>query len=53
VSLEANLSTDRAQGKPGLLYVRKQPLAGTFGQRLRTVLGTVLACAARLEEQST
>jgi hypothetical protein len=53
VSLEANLSTDRAQGRPGLLYVRKLPLPGDFGQRLRTVLATVLACAARLEAHPT
>ena len=49
VSLEANLSTDRAHGRPGLLYVRKQPLPGDFGQRLRAVLAAVLASAARLE----
>ena len=50
VSHEANLFTDRADGRPGLLYVRKQPLPGTFGQRLRTVIGTTLAAAAKLEE---
>jgi hypothetical protein len=53
VSLEANLFTDRAQGRLGLLYVRKQPLPGDFGQRLRTVLAAVLASAARLEAHLT
>jgi hypothetical protein len=49
VSHEANLSTDRAHGRPGLLYVRKQPLPGDFGQRLRAVMAVALASAARLE----
>lgn len=50
VSHEANFSTDRTGGRPGLLYVRKQPLEGPFGRRVRTVLAAALAAAARLEE---
>lgn len=50
VSHEANFSTDRTEGRPGLLYVRKQPLEGSLGQRLRTVLAAALSAAVRLEE---
>ena len=35
VAHEANFSTDTAGGKLGLLYARKQPIAGNFGERLK------------------
>lgn len=52
ITHEANFSMDRADGKFGLLYVRKQAIAGanTFPQRLRAVVRPVLQAAQRLEE---
>lgn len=50
VTHEANLYLDHIGGQPGLLYQRKQPLPGTFADRLRTVLRHSLAAARRLEE---
>src|SRR3954471_18699475 len=37
VTHEANFSLDNGGGRPGLLYQRKQPLPGTFGDRLATI----------------
>jgi hypothetical protein len=50
VTHEANFSLDSGGGRPGLLYQRKQPLPGSFGERLATVFRAVLQGAARLEE---
>ncbi len=50
VTHEANFSLDNGGGRPGLLYQRKQPLPGSFGERLATVFRAVLQGAARLEE---
>jgi hypothetical protein len=49
VSHEANFSTDAAGGRPGLLYQRKQPIAGDGAARWTAVLRHALAAAARLE----
>jgi len=35
VSHEANIHLDLADGRPGLLYVRKQPLKGDMRERIR------------------
>src|SRR4051794_33870801 len=51
VSQEANLAFDKAGGRAGLLYTRKQPIAGTFADRLRSVLHAVLDAANRLEQE--
>jgi hypothetical protein len=52
VSHEANIHIDLTDGKPGLLYIRKQPGAGaTFRERLRAVFGAALQCAAMLESE--
>ena len=50
ISHEANIHADLGGGRVGVLYVRKQPLEGSFAQRLRTVLGYTLESAAMLEE---
>jgi hypothetical protein len=50
VTHEANFSLDNGGGRPGLLYQRKQPLPGTFGERLAAVFRYTLQGAARLEE---
>src|SRR6185437_909486 len=55
ITLEANFSTDREDGKLGLLYVRKLPIndAATFPERLRAVLRPTLEAMHRLEEEPT
>jgi hypothetical protein len=50
VAHEANFSTDRAGGRVGLLYVRKQPAPGDFRQRLGRALDATIDAAARLED---
>jgi hypothetical protein len=50
VAHEANFSMDAAGGRPGLLYQRKQPLAGSLEERIAAVFRYALAAAARLEE---
>jgi hypothetical protein len=50
VTHEANFALDSTGGKPGLLYQRKQPLPGTFGQRLAPIFRAALHGAARLQE---
>ena len=50
VTHEANFALDSTGGRPGLLYQRKQPLPGTFGQRLAPVFRAALHGAARLHE---
>jgi hypothetical protein len=52
ITHEANFAMDRADGRLGLLYVRKQPIASAsnFPQRLRAVARPVLEAAQRLEE---
>jgi hypothetical protein len=51
VSSEANFYTDRGENRLGLLYSRKLPLAGSFGERLRTVVAETLKAAAKLEAE--
>jgi hypothetical protein len=53
VSHEANIHLDLGDNRLGLLYIRKQPLAGSFSQRLREVLGYTLRCASMLENDSS
>lgn len=53
VSHEANIHIDLTDGKPGLLYIRKQPGAGnTFRERLRATFAAALQCAALLEAEA-
>ena len=50
ITHEANFSMDAAGGRPGLLYQRKQPLAGGLEERIGNVFKYALEAAARLEE---
>ncbi|HWE96501.1 MAG TPA: hypothetical protein VG269_21240 [Tepidisphaeraceae bacterium] len=52
ITHEANFALDREGGRPGLLYVRKQPItdADTFADRLRAILRATLEAAARIEQ---
>ncbi len=50
VTHEANFALDSTGGRPGLLYQRKQPLPGAFGQRLAPIFRGALQGAARLQE---
>ncbi len=49
VSHEANIYADREGGKLGLLYTRKQPVAGTFRDRLKQAIGATLNIASLLQ----
>jgi len=49
VTHEANFYTDQSEGRPGLMYARKQPVVGTFRDRLRQAFVTVLEGCKRLE----
>jgi hypothetical protein len=50
VAHEANLSTDQADNRLGLLYARKQPIAGDLGERLRVTFRSALQAAQLLEQ---
>ena len=50
VAQEVNIHLDHGQGKPGLMYVRKQPIAGDLVARIREVLRFTLDIAHRLEQ---
>jgi hypothetical protein len=51
VSYEANIHADLGDGKFGLLYIRKQPGAGsTFRERLRSTFAYALKAASMLEQ---
>jgi hypothetical protein len=52
VAHEANFSTDREDGKLGLMYARKQPAPGDFFQRLQQAFRACLQGCARLEADS-
>lgn len=51
VAHEANISMDNAEGRVGLLYNRKQPLAGSNQERLRSAFKSALAYCRRVEEE--
>ena len=53
VSHEANIHLDHTEGRPGLLYVRKQPYvdAGTPRDRLRATFRAALAACDLLEQE--
>ncbi len=50
VGHEGNFSLDFGEGRPGLVYYRKQPLSGDLGSNLRTVLATLLGACQLLED---
>jgi hypothetical protein len=51
VSHEANYSLDSRGGRWGLTYQRKQPISGTFAQRLRIAYQAVQKAAELLSEK--
>jgi hypothetical protein len=51
VAHEGNYAMDLAEGRTGLLYYRKQPVAGTLTERLVSLARTVLFAAKRLEAE--
>ena len=53
VAHEANYALDEADGRPGLSYTRKQPLEGTFGERLATAAAALITAARRLEQDTS
>ena len=52
VSSEANIFIDENGGRPGLLYVRKTPAAGTFTDRLHAAVAATMLIAERLENEA-
>ena len=50
VSHEANIHLDDGGGRRGLLYIRKQPIAGDLPERIRQVLRYTLEVAHKLEQ---
>lgn len=55
VAHEANIHLDHDENRPGVLYVRKQPVAGatSLRDRLPTVFRAALQAAAKLESDET
>ncbi len=53
VAHEGNFSIDMADGRPGLLYYRKQPLIGTAEDRLAAILKASLQACSLLEEEAS
>jgi len=53
VGHEANVYADLGEGRLGLMYVRKQPLPGSFPDRLRAVFNYALSACAMLEDETT
>lgn len=49
VSHEANYSLDKRSGKLGLTYQRKQPIAGSFVDRIRAALRSTIEAATLIE----
>jgi len=47
----ANYSLDFARNRPGMLYNRKTPLGGEFGQKLQQAYYAALRAAERLEQE--
>ncbi len=52
VAHEANYALDDTGGRPGLCYTRKQPLEGTFGERLAVAAAALISAARRLEQDT-
>ena len=53
VGHQANLYADEGDGRLGLMYVRKQPLPGSFHERLRAVFQHALAACSLLEDEAS
>lgn len=53
VAHEAHYALDETGGRPGLSYTRKQPIEGTFGERLAVAAAALVAAARRLEDDTS
>ena len=53
VAHEAHYALDETGGRPGLSYTRKQPLEGTFGERMAAAAAALIAAARRLEQDTS
>ncbi len=53
VAHEGNYGIDDAGGRPGFVYTRKQPLDGSFADRLRAVCRMLFGAARLLETETT
>jgi hypothetical protein len=51
VAHEGNYAMDLGGGRTGLLYYRKQPVAGSLSERLTSIARTVLLAAKQLGEE--
>lgn len=51
VGHEGNFSLEESEGRPGLLYLRKQPLPGGLETNLKSVLKTTLDACQLLEAE--
>ena len=52
VGHEGNFSLDFEDGRPGLVYYRKQPLGNDLSSNLRTLLATLLRACQLLEDSA-
>lgn len=52
VAHEGHYALDDADGRMGLVYIRKQPLDGPLPERLAAAAGILLGAAARLEQDT-
>jgi hypothetical protein len=53
VAHEGNSHLDLGEGRPGVMYIRKQPLAGDLRERIRQTLRYTLEVATRLENHKS
>lgn len=51
VADEANVSIDNGGNRPGLLYNRKRPLAGSNAEKLKTAVSAALGYCRKLEDE--
>ena len=50
IAHEGNFSLDQESLQPGIMYMRKTEIAGSFKERFNTVLSTVIKAANRLSD---
>ena len=52
IAHEGNFSLDQESQHPGIMYMRKTEIAGSFKERFNTVLSTVVKAANRLNDNN-
>jgi len=52
IAHEGNFSLDQESQQPGIMYMRKTEIAGSFTERFSTVLSTVIKVANRLNDNN-